>query len=347
MRRAGCGVGQARERCARGEPLAQMARRGPAWHAFGMRWWVPILFVAVTAQAKEWEPRTDLQVVALDASPGALRWAHAGPGLSNAHLELYPKLLVAYPHYDQKDKSSPIFLDPATGKATVDSRGKAAVLVGKSWAQWPDAPVVLDNGWRLTGFSPGNTKDLTFESGGKVVWTVHALDYPEQVLAYKDVALHAYGYLTHQAVIYAHRAGASAPAWSIDFNAVLKPAKRESRVAMQLLDGTLYAQVGAHVFAIDPATGKIAWHTDVAAAAGLRYEPDLYGGALDLAVFAKDKDALVVAYENRVFALSAATGQLRWHLQPDTFPHTAFPLAKDGTVYLIAGPKRAAAVRAP
>jgi outer membrane protein assembly factor BamB len=116
---------------------------------------------------------------------------------------------------------------------------------------------------------------------------------------------------------------------------------------MQLLDGRLYAQVGAHVFAIDPATGKIAWHSDVAAATGLRYEPDLYGGELDLAVFAKDKDTVVVAYENRVIALAAASGKLRWHLAPDTFPHTAFPLARDGTVYLIAGPKRGAVLRAP
>jgi outer membrane protein assembly factor BamB len=304
-----------------------------------------MLLLAGSSHAKEYAPRTDLEIVALDDANGAVRWAHTEGLVSNAHFELYPKLLVAYPHYDQRDHSNPIFLDPATGKTTADSRTSTSVLVARSWSQWPDAAVVLANGWELTGFSPGNTKDLSFEHAGKVMWTLHALDYPEHVLAVRNLAFYTYGYLTNQAMIFAHEAGAKTPAWTIDFNAVLKPARREHRVAMQLLDGTLFAQVGAHVFAIDPATGKIAWHTDAAAAAGLHYQPDLFGGALDVAVFTKDKDVLVVCYENRVLALSATTGKLLWNLAPDTFPHTAFPLARDGTVYVIAGPKRGTAVR--
>jgi outer membrane protein assembly factor BamB len=306
---------------------------------------LPLLLLAGTSYAKDFAPRADLEIVALDDATGALRWAHTGTALGNAHFELYPKLLVAYPHYDQHDHSSPIFLDPATGKTTPDSRAQTSVLVARSWSQWPDAPVVLANGWELTGFRQGDTKDLTFEHEGAVMWTVHPLEYPEHVLAFKNLALYAYGYLTNQAMIFAQEAGAAKPAWKIDFNAVLKPPTRASRVAMQLLDGTLFAQVDAHVFAIAPATGKIAWSTDVAAAAGLHYTPDLFGGASDCAVFARDKNVLVVSYENRVLALSATSGKLLWSLPPDTFPHTAFPLARDGIVYLIAGPKRGTAVR--
>jgi outer membrane protein assembly factor BamB len=231
----------------------------------------------------------------------------------------------------------PIFLDPATGASVRDTR-RGAPLV-RSWAQMPDAPVTLDNGWTLTGFRPGYTKDLAFSAGGAATWTIHVANYPEQVLAYKNLALHAYGYLTNQAVLFAHAAGASTPTWSIDFNAVLREPERRGRVAMQILDDRLYAQVGPHLFAIQPATGAIDWHVDASVATKLPYEPELYGGALDIAMFAKDGDTLVVAYEKRVIALDAKTSRLRWHVSPDTFPATPFPIIRDGRVFLTAGAK--------
>jgi outer membrane protein assembly factor BamB len=99
------------------------------------------------------------------------------------------------------------------------------------------------------------------------------------------------------------------------------------------------------VFAIAPATGTILWRLDAANAIGVPYEPGLYGGALDVSVFSRDKDTLVVMFEKRVFALDAQTGRVRWHVDPDTFPHSAFPLAHGGVVYLSSGPKRGKAIR--
>lgn len=300
------------------------------------------------AAAKSWAPRTDLEIVALDLKTGALRWTHKPASIGNAHYELYPNLLVAYPHYDPDDRSSPIFLDPATGKPAKDTRAPAA-LRARSGTQWRKGAVVLSNGWRLDNFSAGNTRklELTAPGSSKVVWRVDPLEYPEQVLGYKDLLLHAYGYLTNQAVIVAHRAKATTPTWTIDFNKLLATTKqsRLGRVSMQILGDLLFAQTGPHLYAIRPETGAIVWHLDAARAAGLAYEPDLYGGALDIAVFSRDAGVLVAAFEKRIFAVDDARGHLLWHLQPDTFPHSAFPLAAGGLVYLTSGPRRGAAVK--
>lgn len=308
------------------------------------------LMIAHPAAARQWAPRTDVEIVALDVRTGAVRWAHRGGPMSNAHYELYPNLLVAYPHYDPDDRSNPIFLDPATGKPAKDTRAPAA-LRARSVAQWRKGPVTLSNGWRLDAFSAGNTRNLELTAPGspKIVWRVAPLEYPEIVLGHKDLLLHAYGYLTNQAVIVAHRAKATAPAWSLDFNKLLATTKpdRLGRVSMQIAGDLLFAQTGPHVFAIQPETGTVVWHLDAAKASGLAYEPDLYGGALDLAVFSRDAGVLVVAFEKRILALDDARGRLLWHLQPDTFPHSAFPLAKDGLVYITSGPKRGVAVKSP
>ena len=295
--------------------------------------------LAAPVAAKEFAPRSDLEIVALDAATGAVKWKHAA-ALSNAHFELYAGVLAVYPHYDRADKSNPIFLDPATGAETKTAPTK---LVAASWAQWIKAPVVLANGWRMDNFEQGNTKELAFvdPKTSKTAWTIKPAHYPEYVLAYKQLALVAYGYLTNEAVIFAHDSTKKKLAWSIDFNKLLKTTKpRLGRVAPQLIGDVLYAQTGPHVFAIEPATGKVLWHVDAAAKLGIKYEPDLYGGALDVAVFSRDQDTLVVSFEKRVLALRAGTGELLWSIEPDTFPHSAFPLASGGVVYMTAGPKR-------
>ncbi len=303
---------------------------------------IAIVATALPVAAKEWAPRTDLEIVALDLQTGAVKWTHKGTPLGNAHFELYPGLLAVYPHYDPTDRSSPMLLDPATGADVADTRAAKSPIAVSS-AQWVKGSIVLANGWRMDNFDAGNTKDLDWvdPKTGKVAWTIKPAHYPEYVRAYKDLALVAYGYLTNEAVIFAHRAGGKQPAWSIDFNKLLKTTKpRLGRVAPQLIGDVLYAQTGPHVFAIAPATGKVLWHVDAAAALGVRYEPDLYGGALDIAVFSRDGDVLVVSFEKRVLALRASTGTLLWSIDPDTFPHAAFPLANNGVVYLTSGPKR-------
>lgn len=306
-----------------------------------------LLVTAVPAAARDFAPRDDLEIIALDVKSGALRWTHQGTPLGNAHFELYPGLLAVYPHYDTTDVSNPMLLDPKTGAVVKDTRDPKQ-RVKASAAQWVKGPVVLANGWRLDAFDAGNTKDLAFVDPrtGQVAWTVKPAEYPEYVLAYKDTLFVAYGYLTDQAIVFAYRAGSAKPAWSIDFNKLLgkptakKDPKRLGRVALQLVGDTLYAQTGEHVFAIAPASGAIAWRLDAAKTLGIAYEPDLYGGALDIAVFARDGDMLVVGFEKRILGVKATTGKLVWSMVPDTFPHSAFPLAHDGLVYLSSGKKR-------
>jgi len=307
-----------------------------------------VAVVAAPALARDFVPRDDLEIIALDIKTGALKWTHKGTPLGNAHFELYPGLLAVYPHYDTDDTSNPMLLDPKAGVVLKTDTRDPKQRVKASAAQWVKGPIVLANGWRLENFDAGNMKDLEFvdPKTAKVVWTVKPAEYPEYVLAHKDTLYVAYGYLTDQAIVFAYRAGSEKPAWSIDFNKLLgKPTAKKAltrlgRVAVQIIGDTLYAQSGEHVFAIAPTSGKVAWRLDAAKTLGIKYEPDLYGGALDIAVFARDGDMLVVGFEKRVLGVKAASGKLVWNMQPDTFPHSAFPLAHDGLVFLSSGTKR-------
>src|SRR5262245_58724222 len=74
------------------------------------------------ASARDFAPRDDLEIVALDLATGAVKWVHKGVRLGHAHFELYPKLLAVYPHYDLQDRSKPVLLDPATGAVVSDTR---------------------------------------------------------------------------------------------------------------------------------------------------------------------------------------------------------------------------------
>lgn len=312
---------------------------------------VAALALSNHASAKSFAPRDDLEIVALDLETGAVKWVHRGAPLGNAHFELYPKLLAVYPHYDLQDRSKPMLLDPATGAVVRDTRDPKQLRAASS-AQWIRGPVTLANGWTAK-FDAGNTRTIEWKDPGtgKVVWTIDPGVYAERVLAYKDLALVGWGYLTDEAILEAYRPGAKQPAWRLDFNVLLgKPKAKKApgrlgRVQPQVIGDVLYLQTGQHVFAIAPATGKILWRLDAANAIGVPYEPDLYGGALDVSVFSRDKDTLVVMFEKRVFALDARTGRVRWHVDPDTFPHSAFPLAHGGVVYLSSGPKRGKAIR--
>ncbi len=319
-----------------------------------MRTWaiaaIIVIAVGASASAEDFLPRHDLEVIAVDARTGAVRWTRDVGRLSNAHFELYPGVLVVYPHYDLRDKSSAKFLDAATGQL-VRARRAGAKRIKASSGQWRgQPPIVLANGWRLD-FRSGNTKDLAFVDPKRraVAWTIPQTRYPEIVLAHGDLVLVTHGYLTDEAILFAHRAGSSSAAWTVDFNVLLgKPTAKKAldrlgRVQIQVVDDTLYAQTGEHVFAIEPGTGKILWRVDLASALGVPYRPGLYGGALDMAVFSRDGDVVVAALENRVVALRASTGDILWSMPPDTFPYTAFPLASGGVVYLTSGRGRSVA----
>lgn len=301
-----------------------------------------VLFAAVASRARSFSPKTDNEIVALDLRTGKLLWAHVPATLSDAHFEVHAGALVAFPHYSQAERSSPIVLDRRTGRTL--TKAPSGPVLARSATFWPPPEVKLANGWVLHGFSQGNSKTLEFQDPAtkKIVWTIAASDYPEYVRAWDDVVFYAHGYLGNEAVIYACPAGATQPRWTVDVNAVLGLQGRDrlTRVALQVIGGTLYAEANEHVFAIDPATGKLRWRMDLARALGVKFEPDIYGGALNLAVFAEEQGVLVVAFEKRVVAIDTAKRKVLWHLEPDTFPHCPYPAVEGGVVYLTSGARR-------
>jgi outer membrane protein assembly factor BamB len=313
-----------------------------------------LLIIALSAQplhAESFLPKTDNAIVALDLRSGRLLWSHRPAKLSDAHFEVYGRGVVAYPSYSGDDRKKPIYLDPRTGKTLPAFRRGKRDLRARSATFHPPPPVVLDNGWRLSGFSPGNTKTLQFVDGkGRPVWSITTPGYPHRVAGHKQLVFWAYSYLSKEGVLYAHRAGQHKPQWKVDLNAIVGPRRKPAfhrriraypltRMIFQVLDDVLYVNANEHVFALEPASGKLRWHRDLARDLRLEYHPDFFGGALNLAVFAKSGSVLVVAMEKRVVALDLTRGKYLWHLQPDTFPHCPFPAVHGGRVFLTAGKK--------
>jgi len=102
----------------------------------------------------------------------------------------------------------------------------------------------------------------------------------------------------------------------------------------------LYLEANEHIFAFDPETGKLNWHKDLSKDLNLPFHGGFFGGGLNLAVFAKSGDILVISFERRVVGVDLKSMRCLWHLEPDTFPHCPFPAAHDGKVFLSSGENR-------
>lgn len=296
--------------------------------------------------------KTDNEIVALDLRTGKLLWSYRPAHLSDAHFEAHRGGIVAFPHYDRAKRSGAIYLDPRTGR-----RRRAFSVRGTPRARsatfHPLPPVALVNGWTLSGFRPGYSKQLRFvDRRGKTTWTLRTPGYPHRVASWGNLVFWAYSYLSKDGVLHAYRAGKAKPAWTVDLNSLLPAGPRPRfhgrirayplrRMIFQVIGNTLYVNANEHVFALEPSTGKLMWHRNVARDLGLRYWPDMFGGALNLAVFAESAGVLVVAFEKRVVAIDLARNKYLWHLDPDTFPHCPFPIIADNRVILTAGKKRA------
>src|SRR5690606_1739539 len=90
--------------------------------------------------------------------------------------------------------------DPATGERL--KKVPKGTVVTTSAARWPPAPVMLDNGWQLSGFRPGYDTALEFRDASDiVVWTLELGDYMYAVAAIDDTLYVAKDYLTDEAVV--------------------------------------------------------------------------------------------------------------------------------------------------
>ena len=289
-----------------------------------------------------YEPKTDNRIICLDVETGRLVWEHIPKKLSDAHFEWYEKGVVVYPHYDGTNRSEPLFLNVNTGKAIKAFSRDPKNLLAHSAVFWPGPEIALENDWRLTGFSPGNTKSLVFhDARDKETWKIETGGYPHQVRSWKNFVFYAFSYLSDEGILYAYRAGMDRPTWTIDLNTTVKGRSPPlTRMIFQVIEDNIYVEANEHIFCIHPQSGKLLWHRDFAEDLRLRFRPDFYGGALNLAVFAKSGNVLVVSFERRVIALNLETGEYLWHLQPDTFPHCPFPVIQDRRIILSAGAKR-------
>ena len=310
-----------------------------------------MLVVHGTTRASTYAAKTDNEVVALDLRTGKELWSYKPKHLSDAHFEAHAAGLIVYPHYAGNKRSNAIYLDYRNGKRLRAFSSRRQPLA-KSATFWPLPKLALRNGWVLRGFRPGYSKQLRFVDPrtNKTTWVLRTPGYPYRVAAWRNLVFWAYGYLSHDGILRAHRAGRAKPVWTVDLNRLLPPGPRPrfhgrirayplTRMIFQVIDNTLYVNANEHVFALDPATGRLRWHRNLAADLGLKYFPDFFGGALNLAVFAKSHDVLVVAFERRVVAIDLARHKYLWHLRPDTFPHCPFPIIYNGRVFVTAGAK--------
>lgn len=316
------------------------------------------------AQAERPEPRTDLEIVAVDAKSGEIKWSHATTPLGYADFELYPAVLVAYRRQgvvddhtldEIEDGPTRIFVDPKTGALT-KTRPDLSERRARSFKAHDREPLTLANGWRYEHFGFHPKLEFTAPASDAIVWSVPLSHYPSTGFAYRNTVIFADRY---KATIHAYRAGADRPTWTIDFNKLLKT-NRDTHIrhiTMYWRGDLVFAQTRTRVFAIRPETGKLAWQIDVARTTGMppsAFYDDTgaaFHGDGDVlssdAVFNADDGVLVVAYLQHVVAFRATTGSLLWHRGPDTDPHHSRPIIKDGVMYMTMGPRRTKLMHAP
>jgi outer membrane protein assembly factor BamB len=300
------------------------------------------ILVSTFAQATDWEPKTDNEIAALDLKTGMLLWAYKPDKLGNAHFEVHQQGLVVYPHYAGNKKTDPLFLDLNKGTPITPFRTDLTPLA-KSATFWPGLEIKLTNGWVLQGFSAGNTMSLTFvdPQTKTTVWSIETGGYPHQVACWNDYVFYSFSYLSDEGVLYAYRAGRETPSWTLDLNQIVTDREVPlTRMIFQIMGDVLYLEANEHIFGIDPETGKLRWHRDLAKDLNVPFERGFYGGGLNLAVFAKSGNTLVVSFEKRVVALDLTSMRCLWHLEPDTFPGCPFPAVHDGMVFLSSGKNR-------
>lgn len=299
---------------------------------------------AHAADATSWIPTQDNGIVALDLMTGQVLWRHTASKLGTARLEVYKEGLVVYPDPNREQKPERVFtLNLTTGEkiANLQTNGKTPLTESATFRVPPDRS--LDNGWVASGINSATIQFIDPTSGStKVVWEIDTGDYVHAIKFWKDMVFCAHSYMSDDGFLFAYKAGGDTPLWKVDLNSIVKGREHPlTRLVFQVIDHVLYVQAKEHIFSFDPLTGALNWHRNVARELGLRLRGDLFGGALNVAVFAKEKDVLVISFELRVLALDLKTNKYLWQFNLGTFPNTSYPVIYHGRVFLTMGlPRR-------
>jgi outer membrane protein assembly factor BamB len=282
------------------------------------------------------------RVVCLELRTGKVVWEYIPDRLNIAILELYKDGLFVQRSTPRGDFGAPLYLDAKTGKPIKEFKHDPGRLLTKSPIWDDDAPVVLANGWRMVPSLAQDMKTLRFldPKSATEMWRIEIADSVGDIRTWKDFVFCTLDMFKTKGVLYAYRAGGKRPAWTVDLNKIVKESEpRLTRMFFQVLDDTLYVQAHEHVFAINPENGKLLWHRNVET--DLRLESsDLYGPGNDWSTMAKDGNILIISYQCRVVALDLKAKKYLWHLEPDAYPTTPYPIAHEGKLYLSSGPKR-------
>jgi MYXO-CTERM domain-containing protein len=298
-----------------------------------------LTFFIGEADATTFLPRDDNAVAALDARTGERRWAYFPERLSDGSVELYPDRVFVHGYIDTQPRGNfEIGLDPASGKLLDSSTPGSPPLSGSL----PPGEVRLENGWHLVDFDPGNDQDLVFaDDKGNVTWTLATGQYPGAVRAWKNIALFKSSYLDED-MLYAYEAGSSAPLWTFRPDSVVSvPASVAGY--FRVIGDDIYYSANEYVLELDPASGAVKRHWDLAALTGVPFEadsfdaPQFYSGGYRRATFSADNDTLAVGYERRLLALDRPSGDLLWHTDPGAFPHDPYPAVHGDLLVTIAG----------
>ncbi len=298
------------------------------------------LIFPLSLWADDIAPRPDNGISAHDLRTGALRWANDTIEVGNTRLILRQRSLEISDA--SRDPAPTIFLDPHHGERLPGS-DHSAPLVTSPPSPSASRTLHLARGWHLPHFRPGTDQDLHFQDAtGQGVWTIPLARHHYAVATLGDRVFIAQDYLATDAVIQAWQAGDTQARWRIDLNATPGLANGELR-RITLWPATpdqLLAQAEHHLFAIDPADGRIIWHLDLAAAAGLP-QAELYEDwGSPLASIAIAEGMAVLCFDREVLAVDLEKGRLLWAMEPDTDPHAPLPLIHDGVLVLSTGPGR-------
>ncbi|MBN1459435.1 MAG: PQQ-like beta-propeller repeat protein [Armatimonadetes bacterium] len=204
--------------------------------------------------------------------------------------------------------------------------------------------VVLLNGWRLGGFSPGDSRKIEFfdACSCETRWSIWLRDWPHNVWSWKNTAI-----FDIDGILFAYEADSSEPAWVLNLSDVVydvyDPAKLNQsqlllRLELLISRDMIYIESQGFLFAVNPLDGHVQWYIgygdDLALLSQTALSKYCYYGTSVM----KHDARLVVSSAMHVIAMDLESSEYLWHIESDSFPHTPLPVICDGSIVLSCGP---------